>query len=394
MKKTIREYDLDGKKVIIRCDLNVPIENNEIIDDNRIKESLQTIKYALEHNAKVILLSHLGRIKTTDDMKNNSLKIVSDRLGELLGKKVKFTNETRGIVVENAIDKMKPQDIVLLENTRFEDIDGKKESTCDDALSRYWASLGDIFINDAFGTAHRAHASNVGIAKYIPSGIGFLVEKEIDMLSTITKDVKRPYVAVLGGAKMEDKIKVMDKLVKEADYVLLGGGIANTFLMAKGIDVGSSVYDEKSMQHAKELLNKYKNKIILPVDGYGSKEFKDNLDVYYTDINNVPKDLIILDLGDKILDLYNTYIKNAKTIFLNGPIGLYFFKNFEKGTKKLLEMFKESNANVVIGGGDSAACAVNFGYKDSFAHISTGGGASLEFIEGKTLPGIAAIDNK
>lgn len=393
MKKTIRDFELCDKKVLIRCDLNVPIENGIILDDNRIKESLKTINYAIEKKAKVILLSHLGRIKTEEDKKNNSLFIVSKRLEELLGRKVKFINETRGSVLENAINEMNPGDVILMENTRYEDLDGKKESSNDAELGKYWAGLGDIFINDAFGTAHRSHASNVGISSNLPSGIGFLVEKELNMLS-ITLKPDKPYITIMGGSKMKDKIHVMDKLVKDSDYVLLGGGIANTFLVARGVDVKSSVYDKESIGHARKLLEEYPNKIILPVDGYGSKEYKDGLEVYYGDVNEVEDGVLILDLGPKTLEVYKKYIKLAKTVFWNGPIGVYFFKNFENGTKNLCEILKNSKANVVIGGGDSAAAAINFGYKDSFYHISTGGGASLEFVEGKKLPGIESIDDK
>lgn len=393
MKKTIRDFELGDKKVLIRCDLNVPIENGIILDDNRIKESLKTINYAIEKKAKVILLSHLGRIKTEEDKKNNSLFIVSKRLEELLGRKVKFINETRGSVLENAINEMNPGDVILMENTRYEDLDGKKESSNDAELGKYWAGLGDIFINDAFGTAHRSHASNVGISSNLPSGIGFLVEKELNMLS-ITLKPDKPYITIIGGSKMKDKIHVMDKLVKDSDYVLLGGGIANTFLVARGVDVKSSVYDEESVEHARKLLEEYPNKIILPVDGYGSKEYKDGLEVYYSDVNEVEDGVLILDLGPKTLEVYKKYIKLAKTVFWNGPIGVYFFKNFENGTKNLCEILKNSKANVVIGGGDSAAAAINFGYKNSFYHISTGGGASLEFVEGKKLPGIESIDDK
>jgi len=393
MKKIITDFNLLGKKVIIRCDLNVPIENGVILDDNRIKESLSTIKYALGNSAKVILLSHLGRIKTEEDKLINDLKPVANRLSELLNKKVMFVNETRGSVLENSINNMKNGDVILIQNTRYEDFPDNKESSNDEELGKYWASLGEIFINDAFGTAHRAHASNVGIAEYLPSGIGFLVKKELDMLGNLLDNPKRPYVVVMGGAKMKDKIKVMDKLIEKADYILLGGGIANTFLVAKKIDVKKSVYDEESVEHAKMLISKYKDKIILPLDGYGSFEYKDGLEVYYSDINSVKDGVMVLDLGPKTLKLYEKYLSEAKNVFWNGPIGVNYFKNFEYGTKTLCEILKHSNAEVIVGGGDSAAAVISLGYKDSFAHISTGGGASLEFIEGKVLPGVDAIDN-
>ncbi len=394
MKKIITDFDLKGKKVIIRCDLNVPIENGVILDDNRIKESLSTIKYAIENNAKIILLSHLGRVKTEEDKLINDLKPVANRLSELLNKKVIFVNETRGKVLESFINNMDEKDIILVQNTRYEDFPDNKESSNDINLGKYWASLGDIFINDAFGTAHRAHASNVGIANHLPSGVGFLVQKELDMLGGLLDNPKRPYVAIIGGAKMKDKIKVMDKLIEKADYILLGGGIANTFLVAKGIDVKASVYDEESVEHARMLLSKHKEKIILPLDGYGSNEYKDGLEVYYSNVDNIKDDMMVLDLGPKTLELYKKYLTDCKTVFWNGPIGVNYFKNFEYGTKTLCEILKNIDAKVVVGGGDSAAAVISFGYKDDFDHISTGGGASLEFIEGKVLPGIDVVEDK
>lgn len=394
MKKTIEDYDLNNKKVIIRCDLNVPMKDGIILDDNRIIESIKTIKYAVDNNAKVILLSHLGRIKTEEDKKNNTLRPVAKRLSEALGIDVKFISETRGQVLENAVNNMKEKDVILLENTRFEDVPGKKESTNDIALGKYWASLGDIFINDAFGTSHRAHASNVGIAKNLPSGIGFLIKKELDMLGVLLNNPSRPYTVILGGAKMNDKIKVIDKLIEKADYMLLGGGIANTFLTAKGYDLKASIYDEESLSHAKELLLKYPSKIILPKDGYGSLSYKDGLDVKYDHLNNVSDGNMILDIGPSSTELFSSYIRKSKTVFWNGPVGVSEFNNFSYGTKKLCEILKESGATTIIGGGDSAAAAIRFGYKTSFAHISTGGGASLEFIEGKKLPAIEVIQDK
>ena len=394
MKKTIEDFNLYGKKVIIRCDLNVPIKDGKILDDNRIIESLKTIKYAVANNAKVIILSHLGRIKEKEDMAKNDLFPVSVRLSELLEQEVKFVPETRGSVVKNAIDNMENGDVVLLQNTRYEDYPDKKESSNDLELGKYWASLGDIFINDAFGTCHRAHASNVGIANNLPSGIGFLVEKELKMLGNVLAEPKRPYTVILGGAKMNDKIKVLDKLIEKADYVLLGGGIANTFLTAQGFNLKKSIYDADSISYAKELLSKYENKIVLPVDGYASKEYADGLLVSYFNLNSVDNDNMILDIGPKTMDVFKEYINKSETIFWNGPVGVSEFKNFEYGTKSLCELLSNSSATVVVGGGDSAASAIRFGYKNKFAHISTGGGASLEFIEGRKLPGIEVIEDK
>lgn len=394
MKKTIRDFNLKGKKVIIRCDLNVPIKDGAILDDNRIKESIETINYAVNNNAKVILFSHLGRVKTIEDKAKYTLKPVATKLSELLNKEVLFIEETRGSVLEDAVNNMKEKDIILMENTRYEDIDGKKESSNNEELGKYWASLANIFINDAFGTAHRSHASNVGIASHLPSGIGFLIEKELKMLGDTLDEPKRPYVVIMGGAKMNDKIKVIDKLINKADYILMGGGIANTFLTAKGYDLKSSIYDSESINHAKELMENYNDKIILPTDGYGSKSYADGLKVDYNELTNVTNGNMILDIGPKSIELFSKYIMNAKTIFWNGPVGVSEFKNFEYGTKQLCKILKDSKATVVVGGGDSAASVIRFGYKDVFAHISTGGGASLELIEGKKLPGIEVIEDK
>lgn len=394
MKKTIKDVNIDNKTLIIRCDFNVPIKDGKILDDNRIVMSLKTINYALDHNCKIVLLSHLGRIKSEEDKKNNSLYIVSKRLEELLNKKVEFIDETRGDVLTNFVKNMKEKDIILVQNTRYEDYPDKLESGCDDKLGRYWASLGDIFINDAFGTCHRKHASNVGISKYIPSAVGFLVEKELNELSNTLSNPKRPYVVIMGGAKVNDKIKVIDKLIKKCDYLLVGGGIANTFLKSMGYDLKKSIYDDTSLDYCKNLLGEYKDKIILPVDGYSSTEYKDNLEVKYSMLNEVPENYMVLDIGPLSIELFSKYIKDAKTVFYNGPVGVSEFKNFEYGTKNLLELLNKSNADVIIGGGDSAAAAIRFGYKDKFKHISTGGGASLELIEGKKLPAIEAIDDK
>lgn len=394
MKKTIRDFDITNKTVIIRCDLNVPMKNNKIMDDNRIVNSVPTIKYALKNKAKVVVLSHLGRIKTESDKINNSLEEVSHYLSRILGINVEFVNETRGSVLENKIKALEPGKIILVQNTRYEDYPDKLESGNDDNLGKYWASLGDIFINDAFGTCHRTHASNVGIASNLPSGIGFLVEKELNMLSNVLSCPKHPYVVIMGGAKINDKIKVINKLINQADYLLVGGGIANTFLVAKGYDLEKSIYDEESVIYCKKLLEKYPNKIILPVDGYFNTDYIDGPIVKYALVNEVPEGMMMLDIGPKTIELFETYISKSKTCFWNGPVGVSEFHNFEYGTKKLCEILYKSDADTVVGGGDSAAAAIKFGYKDKFKHISTGGGASLELIEGKLLPGINVIDDK
>ena len=392
--KTIRDIDINNKTVLIRCDLNVPIKDCNIEDDNRIVKSLETIKYALKHAKHVIIMSHLGRIKNLSDKEKNSLYPISVRLSKLLGQKVFFVNETHGSVVEDAISNMKSKDVILLENTRYEDLPDKKESTCNPILSKYWASLGDIFINDAFGVSHRCHASNVGIAKRLPSGIGFLVQSEMNALNKILKDIKRPYTVILGGAKMNDKIKVINSLVEKADYILLGGGIANTFLVAKGYDLKKSVYDIDSIKVAKELLEKYKEKIILPVDGYEYTKYCDSKNKEYCNLKTVSNNNMVLDIGPETIRIFSKYIKESNTIFFNGPVGVFEFDNFSYGTKKILEEMKYSKAKVIVGGGDSASAAIKFGYKDSFFHISTGGGASLEYISGNAMPGIEVIDDK
>lgn len=393
MKKTIRDFDLNNKKVLIRCDFNVPIKNGQIVDDNRIVASLPTIEYAIDKGAKVILFSHLGRVKTIEDKEKNSLHLVAERLSELLEKKVLFINETRGNKLENAVKNMENGDVLLVENTRFEDLDGKKESGNDEELGKYWASLGDIFINDAFGTAHRSHASNVGIASNLPSGIGFLIEKELNELS-ILNNPEHPFVVILGGSKVSDKINVIKNLVTKADKILIGGGMAYTFLKAKGINIGTSILDEESLEFSKEILDRYPDKIVLPVDINVTKEFLNDAPSRVTAIDDIKNDEMGLDIGPKTIEDFSDILKNAKVVFWNGPLGVYEFSNFTKGTKSILECASSIDAKVILGGGDIVAASAELGYKDKVTHASTGGGATLEYMEGKELPGIAAIDNK
>ena len=384
--KTIRDFDLDGKKVIIRVDFNVPIKEGKITDDNRIRESLATINYAISNNAKVILLSHLGRVKEEADLAKNNLLPVSVRLSELLGKDVKFINVTRGIELENAVNEMNNGDVILIQNTRYEDLDGKKESGNDPELGKYWASLGEVFINDAFGTSHRAHASNVGIASHLPSGIGFLVEKELNNMLPVINNPERPFTVILGGSKVSDKIGVIDNLINKCDYLLIGGGMAYTFLKAKGMEVGNSLVEDDFIDYCKEVLNKT-DKIILPIDNVVS----DSLE---SDKSHVTKEIASgemgLDIGPETINLFKEYITKSKTIVWNGPVGVFENKLYENGTKSICEMFN-TNQTVIIGGGDSASAVINLGYKDRVTHISTGGGASLELLEGKVLPGISII---
>lgn len=388
MKKTIKDFDLNNKKVIIRVDFNVPIKDGIIKDDNRIVESLETINYALSNNAKVILLSHLGRIKEESDKSKNNLEVVAKRLSELLHKNVIFAPTTRNL--ESYVESLKIGEVLLVQNTRYEDLDGKKESGNDQSLGAYWASLGDIFINDAFGTSHRAHASNVGIASHLPSGVGFLVEKELKAFWPVLNDPARPFTVILGGAKVSDKIGVIKELVEKADYLLIGGGMAYTFLKALGKDIGSSLLDSESLAFASEMLNKYSNKIILPVDHVCASSISDDVPVEVLDeIKGIG-----LDIGPKTIELFKSYLLKSKTIVWNGPVGYSELEHFSKGTKALCEIIASTSAYTVVGGGDTAAAVIKMGYKNKFSHISTGGGASLELLEGKKLPGIEIIDDK
>ncbi len=393
MKKTIRDFDLYNKKVIIRVDFNVPIKDGIITDDNRIKESLPTINYALEHGAKVILMAHLGRIKCKEDLEKNNLEIVSKRLSDLLNKDVIFCNETRGINLENSIANMKQGDIILMQNTRYEDLDGKKESSNDEELGKYWASLGDIFINDAFGTCHRAHASNVGISTYLPSGIGFLVEKELKSFDSVINNPEHPFTVILGGSKVSDKIGVTLNLVKKADYILIGGGMSFTFLRAKGYNIGKSLLDEDSIAFCTNILNDYPNKIIIPIDIVETNEISNNSDYNITDVSKIDENKMGVDIGPKTIALFKEYIETSKLVVWNGPVGIFEYDHFANGTKELCKILSSIDATTIIGGGDTAAAVIKYGYKDKVTHVSTGGGASLELLEGKNLPGIEAIDN-
>ena len=394
MKKTIRDYDLSGKKVIIRVDFNVPIKDGEITDDNRIKASLETINYAISNNAKVILMSHLGRIKTEEDKIKNTLEPVALRLSELLDKEIIFVDETRGKILEDAISELKPGEILLMENTRFEDLNNKAESSNSEELGKYWASLGDIYINDAFGTSHRSHASNVGIASNLPNGIGFLIEKEIKEIEQTIKNPQRPFTVILGGSKVKDKIGVIENLVNIADYILIGGAMAYTFLKASGIEIGSSLLDEESIDFCKNVLKKYSDKIILPIDSVNALEISDEVTPRECFINEIKENEIWLDIGYNTVKLFKQYLQKSKTIIWNGPLGYFEIENFSNGTKKICEALKDIDAKKIVGGGDTGAAIIEFGYKDSVSFISTGGGASLEMLEGKKLPGIEIIEDK
>ncbi|HBL3209650.1 TPA: phosphoglycerate kinase [Enterococcus faecium] len=394
-KKTVKDIDLKDKKVLVRVDFNVPLKDGVITDDTRIKAALPTINYVLEQGGKAILFSHLGRVKTEEDKEGKSLAPVAKRLGELLGKEVTFVPETRGEQLEEAIRNMNDGDVVVFENTRFEDIDGKKESKNDTELGKYWASLGDVFVNDAFGTAHRAHASNVGIASTgIPTVAGFLMEKEIKFIGEAVEEPKRPMIAILGGAKVSDKIGVIENLIPKADKILIGGGMTYTFYEAKGIKIGNSLVEAAKVELAKELIEKAGDKLVLPIDNVCAPEFSNDVETQVIE-GDIPDGLMALDIGPASVKLFADTLQGAKTVVWNGPMGVFEMSNFAKGTIGVCEAIANlEGATTIIGGGDSAAAAEQLGFADKFTHISTGGGASLELLEGKELPGLAAINDK
>lgn len=396
MKKTIRDIECQGKTVLIRVDFNVPMQNNQITDDNRIVQALPTIKYAVEKGAKVVLFSHLGRVKDESDKETNSLAPVATRLGELIGQKVLFVPFTRGKELEIAIQNLKEGQILMFENTRFEDINGKKESKNDPELGAYWASLGEVFVNDAFGTAHRAHASNAGIASNLKTVVaGFLMEKEIKFIGEAVDNPARPFVAILGGAKVSDKISVIENLIEKADKILICGAMAYTFYKALGLEVGTSKCEDDFVSFAKSLLEKGQGKIILPKDNVIATEFSADAESQIVDFDNIPNNMMGMDIGPKTIVLFEKELKGSKTVVWNGPAGVFEFEKFANGTNAICEMLSKLNdATTVLGGGDSAAAAIKLGYENKFTHISTGGGASLEYLEGKTLPGVAIINDK
>ncbi|MGX4631640.1 phosphoglycerate kinase [Carnobacterium divergens] len=392
-KKVVTDLDLKDKKVLVRADFNVPMKDGVITNDNRIVAALPTLEYILEQNGKVIVFSHLGKVKTEEDKADKTLRPVAERLSELLGKPVTFVPETRGAELEKAIADMKDGEVVMFENTRFEDIDGKKESKNDSELGKYWASLGDVFVNDAFGTAHRAHASNVGIASNLESAAGFLMEKEIKFIGGVVENPDRPLVAILGGAKVSDKIGVIENLLKVADKVLVGGGMTYTFYAAQGKEIGKSLVETDKIDLAKSLLESANGKLILPVDSVCATEFSNDVP---TEIHEaIPANMMGLDVGPKTVELFTKELQGAKTVVWNGPMGVFEMSNFAKGTIGVCEAIaKLKDATTIIGGGDSAAAAMQLGFADDFTHISTGGGASLEYLEGKVLPGLDSISDK
>ena len=393
MKKTIKDYDLHGKRVIIRCDFNVPMKDGKITDDTRIQAALPTIEYAINESAKVILMSHLGRVKEEKDLVKNDLFPVAQRLSNLLNQKVLFCKATSGSELKDAVDGLKDGEVLLMQNTRYEDLNGKKESSNDPELGAFWASLGDIYINDAFGTAHRAHASNVGIASHLPNGIGFLIEKELNHLESL-KNPERPYVIIMGGAKVSDKIKVIENLAPIADKIMIGGGMAFTFLKAKGIDIGKSFLEEDSLEFCQKMIATYGDRLVLPVDVNVTTEFSEETPHHICKVSEIGADEMAMDIGPETIAMMKEVLANAKTVFWNGPLGVYEMKEYQKGTNELLKTIANSSIHSVLGGGDIVAAASELGFKDKVSHASTGGGATLEFLEGKELPGIAIIQEK
>ena len=385
MKKTIKDYDLNGKKVIIRCDLNVPMDNGVILDDTRIRASIKTIKYALNNGASVILISHLGRVKTEEDKDGNSLYPVSIALANILKKEVLFSFETRGKELTKMASELKEGEVLLIENTRFEDIDGNKESKCDKRLAKYWASLGDIYINDAYGACHREHASVTGIPLYLPSGIGFLVEREIDKIDSVLNSNTHPFITILGGKKIDDKIKLIESLVKISDKLIMGGAMSFSFLKVLGYNTGKSIISEENLSFCKKMLDKYKDKIVLPVDFVCEDDVKE--------IDEFSADDIGYDIGPKTIRLFDRELKDARRVILNGPMGMFEEKKYSNGTRKVFNILGKYRIKTVIGGGDSASAVNNLGFEDMFYHVSTGGGATMKYLEDRKLIGIEVIED-
>ena len=397
-KLTVKDVDLKGKKVLVRVDFNVPVKDGVITNDNRITAALPTIKYILEQGGRAILFSHLGRVKEEADKEGKSLAPVAADLAAKLGQEVKFIpGVTRGAELEAAVNALEDGQVLLVENTRFEDVDGKKESKNDPELGKYWASLGDgIFVNDAFGTAHRAHASNVGISANVEKAVaGFLLENEIAYIQEAVENPERPFVAILGGSKVSDKIGVIENLLEKADKVLIGGGMTYTFYKAQGIEIGNSLVEEDKLDVAKALLEKSNGKLILPVDSKEANAFADYTEVKYTEGEAVDPGFLGLDIGPKSIAKFDEALTGAKTVVWNGPMGVFENPDFQAGTIGVMDaIVKQPGVKSIIGGGDSAAAAINLGYADKFSWISTGGGASMELLEGKELPGLAALTEK
>lgn len=393
-KKIVTDLDVSGKKVLVRVDFNVPMKDGKITNDNRIVAALPTLNYLLENGAKVIAFSHLGKVKSEEDKKTKSLAPVAKRLAELLNKPVEFVAATRGSDLTLAIDQLADGKILLFENTRFE----VGETKNDPELGKYWASLGDVFVNDAFGTAHRAHASNIGIASHLETAAGFLMEKEIKYIGGVVDNPQRPLVAILGGAKVSDKIGVIESLIDKADKILIGGGMMFTFLKALNYNIGKSLIEQDKVDLARDLIKKAQTKgaqIILPSDVVLTKEFNNDSPSRIALVDQIGDDEMGLDIGPTTIEMFTAKLEGANTVVWNGPMGVFEMANFAKGTIGVCQAIaKLDGAQTIIGGGDSAAAAIDLGFANQFSHISTGGGASLEYLEGKVLPGIASIDDK
>ncbi len=390
-KKTIKDIDVSGKRVLVRVDFNVPMEGGQVTDDRRIRAALPTIQYLLDHGASVVLMSHLGRPKDGPDPKFE-MGPVAARLSELLGKPVKKLDDCVGPEVEAAVKAMQPGDVTLLENTRFH----KEEKKNDPAFAAQLAALGEVYVNDAFGSAHRAHASTEGVAQTLrPAVAGFLLEKELEYLGSALANPTRPFLAIMGGAKISDKIAVIENLLAKVDSLLIGGGMANTFFVAQGYSVGNSLVEQEAIETAKKLLAEYEDKLVLPVDCTIATEFKADAEAEVVPVDAVPADWMILDIGPATVAHFSNRLAAAKTVVWNGPMGVFEFPRFAEGTFKVARALAElSGATTIIGGGDSAAAVEQSGLAEKMSHISTGGGASLEFLEGKVLPGVAALDDK
>lgn len=394
MKKTIEDIDVKNKRVIVRCDFNVPMQDGVITDDSRIRAALPTVQYLKEHDARVILMSHMGRPKGEPKMEF-TMKPVADRLSELLGAEVVFVSSPQVVdeAVRKAAEELQPGQVMLLENVRFR----KEETDNDPGFAKELASLAEIFVQEAFGTAHRAHASTAGIADYLPAVSGYLIEKEVKFLGDAVESPKRPFVAILGGAKVKDKIPVIKNLIGKVDTLLIGGGMAYTFFKAEGCEVGKSILDEESIDLAASLLKEAKEagvEMLLPVDIVCADKFDNDANTRTVPYNEIPSDMEGLDVGPETVKLYGDRIREAATVVWNGPMGVFEMDNFAKGTNGIAEAMAECPGTTIIGGGDSAAAIRKAGLADKMTHISTGGGASLEFLEGKKLPGIEVIEDK
>ena len=369
----IENANIDNKKVILRLDLNVTIKDGNILDDTKIVKSIPTIKYLLNKNCNVLIMSHLGKIKNEMDLKDNSLYIVCERLSKLLEMNIVFVKDTRDERLKSLLNENR---IVMLENTRYEDLPSSLESGCDDSLSRFWASLGDVFVNDAFGTTHRKHASNYGISKYLDTYYGFLIEEEVKGLDPIVNNIEHPFIVIMGGAKVDDKVQLIKSLVDKCDYILVGGGIANTFLKASGFNVGESLYSKDYVDEIAGIITKYRNKVIIPADVV----VENNGVINKKTITEVEDTDVIYDIGDETISIYKDFINKAETIFVNGTVGLYEKEEYKNGTEEILKALSESDAYKIAGGGDAVASVNKLGYENAFDFLSTGGGATLEYI--------------